>query len=56
MIISMTASDWPGWPAGTRLPYPVVVRVVKLKKTSWLIVPTPPEPKNGADCKAPRKR
>jgi hypothetical protein len=44
MIISITASDCPGCPAGTKLPYPVVVRVVKLKKRSWGTVPSPPLP------------
>ena len=56
MSISATATLWPGLAAGTRLPYPVVVRVVNEKNRSWEKVPYPCDPKNGPACSAPRAR
>src|ERR1019366_8233694 len=41
---SSTASVCPGLAAGTRLPYPTVVIVTKLKNRSWLSEPSPAEP------------
>ncbi len=44
---SSTAKVCPGLAAGTRLPYPTVVIVTKLKNRSWLSEPWPAGPKNG---------
>ena len=45
--ISAVAKLWPGLSAGTRLPYPVVVRVVKEKNRSCGNDPSPCAPKKG---------
>jgi hypothetical protein len=42
--------------AGTRLPYPVVVRVVNEQYRSWEKVPSPCDPKNGPAPSVPSAR
>ena len=56
MSISSTAKLWPGLPAGTRFPYPVVVSVVKEKNRSCGMSPSPLAPKNALGWTTPRKR
>jgi hypothetical protein len=56
MSISATAKVWPGLPAGTRFPYPVVVSVVKEKNRSCGKFPSPFNPKNRLGWTTPRKR
>jgi hypothetical protein len=56
--ISRTARLCPGLAAGTRVPYPVVVRVVNEKYRSWEKVPSPATRRTGRlpACPAPGRR
>jgi hypothetical protein len=56
MSISSTANVCPGLAAGTRLPYPVVVRVVKEKNRSWEKLPSPWDPNRGPAWSTPSAR
>ena len=41
---------------GTRSPYPVVVRVMKLTSNTWAVSPEPSEPNCGVACRMPIAR